>query len=235
MRRARTVQQQGGVPSNITSTSMLDSIAGQDLQPGRPPPRGDPSVDSQMVLSPNNRLRRALKLGHENVYDRFNRGDVLATSSTGEGCTAFDAAQEDLFASLQFPAPSRSAKQRSKGKSVVSELDRLERVDLAKLAFIRRGVDNLHTCFKPGLSENFLISYRREFLSLRQYAAVIGNGRDEVKVQGFIPTDDVYGDVHNISIPHKTRWACTICYCAISTQRTTISAHAGERPRYDTR
>ena len=177
---------------------MLDSIAGQDLQPGRPPPRGDPSVDSQMILTARNRLRRALKLGYETVYDRFNRDDA---SLAGEGCTAFDAAQEDLFASLQLPAPSRSAKQRSKGKSVVSELDRQERVELAKLAFTRCGVDNLYTCFKPGLSESFLISYSREFLSLRQYAAVIGNGRDEVKVQGFIPTDDVYGDIHNISIP----------------------------------
>lgn len=45
------------------------------------------------------------------------------------------------------------------------------------------------------------MSYRREFMSLRQYAAVIGNSRDEVKIQGFIPTDDVYGDVHNIRIP----------------------------------
>ena len=140
-------------------------------------------------------------MGYENVYDRFNRDDAFATSVTGEGCTAFDAAQEDLFASLQLPAASRSAKQRSKGKSVVSELDREDRVDLAKLAFIRCEVDNLHTCFKPGLSENFLASYRREFLSLRHYAAVIGNGRDEVKIQGFIPTDDVYGDIHNITIP----------------------------------
>ena len=128
MRRAKTVQQQGGVPTNMTSTSMLDSVAGQD-QPGRPPARGNPSVDSQIILSARGRLRRALKAGYENVYDRFNRDDVFATSLTGEGCTAFDA-------SLQLPAPSRSAKQRSKGKSVVSDLDRQDRVDLAKLAYI---------------------------------------------------------------------------------------------------
>ena len=125
----------------------------------------------------------------------------FAASLTGEGCTAFDAAQEDLFASLQLPAPSRPAKQRSKGKSVVSDLERSDRVDLAKLAYIRCGVDHLHTCFKPGLDENFLVSYRREFLSLRQYAAVNGTSRDEIKIQGFIPTDDVYGDIHNIAIP----------------------------------
>ena len=147
-----------------------------------------PSVDSQIILAARGRLRRALKEGYENVYDRFNRDDVFATSLTGEGCTAFDAAQEDLYASLQLPAPSRSAKQRSKGKSVVSDLDRQDRVDLAKLAYIRCGVDNLHTCFKQGLDENFLISYRREFLSLRQFAAVIGNSRDEIRIQGFIPT-----------------------------------------------
>ena len=201
MRRAKTVQQQGGVPTNMTSTSMVDSVAGQDLQSGRPPARGNPSVDSQTILSARGRLRRALKAGYENVYDRFNRDDVFATSLTGEGCTAFDAAQEDLFASLQLPAPSRSAKQRSKGKSVVSDLDRQDRVDLAKLAYIRCGVDNLHTCFKQGLDENFLISYRREFLSLRQFAAVIGNSRDEVKIQGFMSTDDVYGDIHCVRIP----------------------------------
>ena len=201
MRRAKAVQQQGGIPTNITATSMLGSIAAQDMQPGRPPARGSPSVDSQIILAARGRLRRALKEGHENVYDRFNRDDVFATSLTGEGCTAFDAAQEDLYASLQLPAPSRSAKQRSKGKSVVSDLDRQDRVDLAKLAYIRCGVDNLHTCFKQGLDENFLISYRREFLSLRQFAAVIGNSRDEIKIQGFIPTEDVYGDIHSIRIP----------------------------------
>ena len=201
MRRAKTVQQQGGVPTNITATSMLNSIVAQDMQPGRPPARGSPSVDSQIILAARGRLRRALKEGYENVYDRFNRDDVFATSLTGEGCTAFDAAQEDLYASLQLPAPSRSAKQRPKGKSVVSDLDRQDRVDLAKLAYIRCGVDNLHTCFKQGLDENFLISYRREFLSLRQFAAVIGNSRDEIKIQGFILTEDVYGDIHSIRIP----------------------------------
>ena len=200
MRRAKTVQQQGGVPANMTTTNMLDSIVAQDTQPGRPA-RGSPSVDSQIILAARGRLRRALKEGYENVYDRFNRDDVFATSLTGEGCTAFDAAQEDLYASLQLPAPSRSAKQRSKGKSAVSDLDRQDRVDLAKLAYIRCGVDNLHTCFKQGLDENFLISYRREFLSLRQFAAVIGNSRDEIRVQGFIPTEDVYGDIHSIRIP----------------------------------
>ena len=61
MRREKTVQQQGGVPTNMTSTSMLDSVAGQDLQPGQPPARGNPSVDSQMILSARSRLRRALK------------------------------------------------------------------------------------------------------------------------------------------------------------------------------
>ena len=59
----------------------------------------------------------------------------------------------------------------------------------------------MDTCFKQGLDENFLISYRREFLSLRQFAAVIGNSRDEIKIQGFIPTEDVYGDIHSIRIP----------------------------------
>ena len=201
MRRAKTVQQQGGVPNNMTAASVLDSVAAQDMQPGRPPARGNPSVDSQIILAARGRLRRALKEGYENVYDRFNRDDVFAASLTGEGCTAFDAAQEDLYASLQLPAPSRSAKQRSKGKSVVSDLDRQDRVDLAKLAYIRCGVDNLHTCFKQGLDENFLISYRREFLSLRQFAAVIGNSRDEIRIQGFIPTEDVYGDIHSIRIP----------------------------------
>ena len=201
MRRAKVLQEQGGVPKNMTATSMLDSIAAQDLQSGRPPARGSPSVDSQIILAARGRLRKALKSGYENVFDRFNRDDVFATSLTGEGCTAFDAAQEDLFASLQLPAPTRSAKQRSKGKSVVSDLDRLDRVDLAKLAYIRCGVDNLHTCFKQGVDENFLISYRREFMSLRQYAAVIGDSRDEIKIQGFIPTTDVYGDIHSIRIP----------------------------------
>ena len=69
MRRAKTVQQQGGVPSNLTATSMLDSIAGQDLLRGRPPPRGDPSA--------RGRRRRARKLGYDNVCDRFNRDDVF--------------------------------------------------------------------------------------------------------------------------------------------------------------
>ena len=70
---------------------MLDSIAGQDMRPGRPPARG-PSVDSQIILSARGRLRRALQAGYENVYDRSNRDDVFATSLTGEGRTAFDAA-----------------------------------------------------------------------------------------------------------------------------------------------
>ena len=67
MRRAKTVQQQGGVPTNMTATSMLDSVAGQDLQSGRPPARGSPSVDSQIILSARGRLCRALKAGYENV------------------------------------------------------------------------------------------------------------------------------------------------------------------------
>ena len=121
MRRAKTVQQQGGVPSNMTATSMLDSVAGQDLQPGRPPPRGDPSVDSQMILSARGRLRRALKLGYENVYDRFNRDDVFATSLTGEGCAAFDAAQEDplLHYNCRRPHDPRSSDQRESLLSVI--------------------------------------------------------------------------------------------------------------------
>lgn len=88
-----------------------------------------------------------MKKGYENVYDRFNRDDDFAVCLTSEGCTKIDAAQEDLFASMPLPAPMRNAKQRAKGKSMISELDPEDRKDLAKLAFIRCGVDNLHTCF----------------------------------------------------------------------------------------
>lgn len=84
MRSAKT-HQQGGLPTNLTSESVLSSVAGQGMQPGRPPPRGDPSMDSQMVITARSRLRRALKQGYEDVYDRFNRDDAFATSLTGEG------------------------------------------------------------------------------------------------------------------------------------------------------
>ena len=70
--------------------------------------RGASTWEARTLEDGKNRLRRALKKGYENVYDRFMRDDVFAQSLAREGSTDRDAAYFDLLASLLLPRPDRT-------------------------------------------------------------------------------------------------------------------------------
>ena len=59
---ARAVKEQGGNALNrISMDRALDRIAGQDLTPGGANIRGNPSLDSRVIISARDRIRRARK------------------------------------------------------------------------------------------------------------------------------------------------------------------------------
>ena len=162
--------------------------------------RGASTWEARTLDDANNRLRRSLKKGYEDVYDRFLREDTFAQSLASEGSTDRDAAYFDLLASLLLPRPDRTSAQRSLMQSGIMELTADQRKDVAKIAYIRGGHGNMHPMFQGGVEENFLILYRRRFMSLRQFTILVANSRHQILIQTFLPSATNEGNIHQVDI-----------------------------------